>query len=218
MSNQNHELFRRLYLLQEIDVSISVIESGLAILQESQGNRRHFAFMILLSAGLERLMKIVISLQAFKISGRFLSNSDLRNFSHKLSDLRSRVIRECFTAHYFSNPIAQEDLDFLTSDKLLSEILDVLSDFALKDRYIYLNGIDEPEKVGQTPERRWERLKDSTRQGNEDLVVCLEKFVRALARILTSAGLEDTAHVYSPRLHIFLETSTQYSGERKYGI
>lgn len=202
----------------EIDVSISAIESGLAILQESQGSRRYFAFMILLSAGLERLMKIVISLHTFKVSGRFLSNSDLKKLSHKLGDLRTRVISECFTAQYLSKSVAQEDLDFLTKDKLLGEMLDVLSDFAQRDRYIYLNGIDEPEKVGQTPESRWDRLKDSTRQGNEDLVICLEKFVRALARILTLAELEDTAHVSSPALHIFLEISTKHPGERKYGI
>lgn len=218
MTNSNQVYFEQIYLLKEIDISISTIEAGLSILQKSQEVRRYFAFLILLSTGLERLMKIVLSLRAYQVSGSFLSNSELKGFSHRLNDLRNEIINECFTPQYIKDPSAQEDLDFLKNDELLNEMLEILADFAQRDRYIYLDGIDEPKKVGQLPENRWDKLKANISQSNETLVACLERFVRALAKVLVLTELEKDVHVYSPSLHIFLELSTNYLGQRNYEI
>jgi hypothetical protein len=106
MKIKSDKTLSRIYLLMEIDNSIYLVEVALATLQkygESRGG--NFLFMLLMSTGLERLMKIIMNLSEYKESNRFLSSSELKNYGHDLIELRiprwnsiscnSRAITKC---------------------------------------------------------------------------------------------------------------------------
>ena len=95
------DIAQRLYLGQELELSISLIETGLALLQRSRSNNTApFVFLILLSIGIERLMKIILHLHALKTTGSPLPERDLRDFGHAIIRLRQRVVDQCFTLEY----------------------------------------------------------------------------------------------------------------------
>jgi hypothetical protein len=206
----SRDMLQRLYLIQELDVSVLAVEAGLA---ERQGSRpyhpRHFVFLLLLSTGLERLMKIVLQLHALETTGVFLSQRELKEkYGHNLIELRKHVVEKCFTTDYLTRQVAVDDRDFVRDDPLFKDLLQLLSDFAENDRYLYMNGISDPNMGREWPARRWEALESATMPSNERmklyatgeediakgranhaLVVCLERFVRALARLFTLGPL-----------------------------
>jgi hypothetical protein len=200
----------------ELNISIYVIESGLASLQRSEEEYpRHFVFMLLLSTGIERIMKIILSLQQFQIEGYFLSDKEIRRYSHHLIGLRKAIVSKCFTPEYITNPHAKDDLEFLNSDPLLNRVLDIFSDFAGRDRYIYLDGIHAPRDPKELPEGRWDQVISETSLGAVDIVRCLENLVAILGRILVHGALLEDASVFSPPLDIFMQLVGK---SRKYHI
>jgi len=217
MTKLTPEMSSRIYLLLELNVSIQVIETGLAVQQQSQSAER-FVPLLLLSTGLERLMKIILSLHTLKTQGRFLTNQELKDLNHKLIKLRDDIVNGCFSPQYLKGQTGKEDWKFLQDDDLVNRMLRVLSDFAQRDRYAYLDGTANPEGFSQSPERCWDGLTDNSTRSDSSLVICVERLVRALLRLLVENGLEAEAQVHSPRAHIFLEISTKHLGERKYSV
>ncbi len=84
----NDDTLRRLYLMEELDVSVATIETGLAELQRSRPYRtRHFVFLLLLATGVERLMKIVLHLRTLETTGAFLSrDAMIKRYGHDYTE------------------------------------------------------------------------------------------------------------------------------------
>lgn len=234
------DVLQRIYLIQELDVSVLAVGAGLAELQGSRPYRpRHFVFLLLLSTGLERLMKIVLQLHALETTGVFLSRSKLQHeYGHNLIELRDHVVTNCFTADYLKRQVATDDLAFIQSDPILGGMLKLLSDFAKDDRYLYMNGISDPSDpkvTGEWPERRWDDLEGMTmasnermklyttgkedvakRHANRALVACLERFVRALTRLFTLGPLGGQGRLVSSALSDYLFLHDEDLGRKEY--
>ncbi len=95
----NDKELQWMYLDQELEVAVNAIESGLAILQGGNIYRRNeFAFLLLLTTGLERVMKVILHLNSQHTPGTFLSGDEVRRLSHDLVALRDEVILRSTTA------------------------------------------------------------------------------------------------------------------------
>lgn len=239
LSMTTHEdQLKRLYLVQELDLSVNSVKSGLAILQRSRPYKtQHFLFLLVLSTGFERLMKVLLCLRSFNDAGQFLSEKALRKYGHDLMILRDDVYRDCFPEHISLPEVVEEDRDFMLNDPLLNAVLRVLSDFAVRDRYLYMNGINNPVAQGEWLDQRWEeveamtaskeerlrmvtedRLDELKNQAIGSIMVCLERFLRALVRTTTHTGLQGKARSMGTGIWDFLTMQDEQLGQKRYEI
>jgi len=58
-------------------------------------------------------MKIILCLHNVEMHGRFLSESEFKDFGHDLVKLLQSVIDKCFTDNYLKKPVAAKDLYFI---------------------------------------------------------------------------------------------------------
>jgi hypothetical protein len=204
---------RMLSLGHELDTSMELLEAGLGILQHSRMyNARRAIFLQLLSGGIERLLKIILILRSRAVNQRPLTTKELKGLGHNINELHSQVIQQCFTDEYLGRPIAQWDLDFMNNDPMLTEALDILSDFGMFGRYAYMDATSDPAKLGNAPDRRWDSLEmDQIDSGEfhtsddqalkkkmtQPLVTCLERYIRAQTRIMTHAISDESKSMTS---------------------
>ncbi len=233
----NDDTLRRLYLIEELDVSVATIESGLAELQRSRPYRtRHFVFLLLLATGAERLMKIVLHLHALETTGTFLSRDAMKKwYGHDLSRLCGAVVAECYTPEYLARPFARRDRAFLETDPTFRSMLALLSDFAKADRYVYMDGISDPGVTADWPGRRWDEIEVAMMPDGEYIglylsgsegqakshatrarLACLETFVRAQARLFVSGVLGSQARQASPAVSQYFILDDEDLGAKEY--
>lgn len=240
MGSATSEVLKNFNLLRELEIAVSTIKSGLGVLQQSAGGPfpRTFLFMLLLSTGLERLMKVLLCIYSLDEEGKFLEHEVLKfELGHDLLELKARVEEKGFTEEALRRKAMQEDLQFLQEDALLNEIISFLSDFAINDRYLYLDGINDPEANREGLEDRWGEIADMTmtqedrdtlirenrlheylRISTERIVVCLERFLRALARTITLSGLGKEAKSLGTGVWSFLMRRDDQLGKTKYSV
>jgi hypothetical protein len=232
-------LRQRMYLIQELDVAMVTIEAGLTAIQASRPYRpRHSVFLLLLATGIERLMKIVLHVHALETTGAFLTESYMKkHYGHDLVKLCEGVIANCFTQAHLARPVARDDLDFIRHDAIFQPMLTLLADFAKTDRYVYLSGISDPEVTTDWPGRRWEQLERATmppgeymrlviagqehaakQHANRALVACLERFVRAVARLFVTGVLGDQARQVSPAVSHYVMLNDEDLGTKMYSL
>ncbi|MEJ2314198.1 MAG: hypothetical protein P8Y85_05365 [Nitrospirota bacterium] len=234
---------KKLCLTNEINAAINLLKKGLAELQKIDGaNDFYHLPLLLLSSGYERLIKCLLCLAVmddqgniknlpFKISGRE---------GHDLEALLNSLLSICEERRYSSTfPAAKADIDLLTDDVHLREIVVLLSEFAKGDRYYNLDiVIGRSGEKSKDPNRSWDdiekaiihqqpdilrRLNDLTqdidgiyKEINRELVKVLEKFARALSRLFVYADFGDFAKQISPLVHDFLLLDDTSIGTRQY--
>jgi hypothetical protein len=238
MSSDHDEIIRKLHFLQEFQLAVSTIESGFAIIQRGPTGAGHrFLVLLVLSTGLERFMKLLLCLHTFDADGRFLSENELRQLGHDLVRLRDEVVQRCFSHEALSRPAVGEDYQFIQGDEFLDAILQLFSDFAKGDRYIYLRGLNEPQDSGAWLDARWERIEQMTassaeivghmRENTLDtyydraellIIVCLERFLRALARTVTLGSLGAEARSLGNGVWGFLMKRDEDLGRKQYEL
>ncbi|HEY8600037.1 MAG TPA: hypothetical protein VIL85_16490 [Thermomicrobiales bacterium] len=129
---------------QELVAAISTVEPGLAILQNNRLYRRNeFPVMLLLSTGIERILKVVLHLATYHTAGQF----GRIEFTHNLIALRSQVLVRVFTSEYLWKPNMHADRDYLANDELLGVMIEVLAIFAdarRGSRYVHMDSIADP--------------------------------------------------------------------------
>ena len=235
-SSQN-AIRQQVALLQELEISIFSIETGLAILRKNRPyapKPHYFAWLLLLATGFERLMKVIICIQAFEAHGKFPSKTFLaRTISHDLLALRNEIVNRCFTSSYLQNrSFAQQDYDFITNNELTEMLLSLLNDFAKSDRYIFMDSIIDPRIGREWPKLRWEELErialsdsvyfgliqkgelqDLRIRANIELTACIEKFVRALTRLFVFGELGSLARSNSITVWKFMHLEDDNLGK-----
>jgi hypothetical protein len=152
---------QKLSLIQESEIALYSIEAGLTALEKNRpyaSKPYYFTWLLLLSVGIERLMKVIICLREFEVNNKFPTKKSLKNVSHNINKLFESVLRECFTTDYLKKSFAQADYDILKNDVLMIKLLELLSDFAIQDRYIFMDKISEPGIDREWPKNRWEEL------------------------------------------------------------
>lgn len=209
-----------LCLLEELETSCKLLKAGLGGLQEiDMGNDFYHLPHQLMASGFERFMKCYIALV---YEGRNCSYPDVKYMKQLGHDLEALIKKIC-TDFYGgkTRPFVQKDLDFIMTDPIFQECIRILSLFGRKGRYYNLDvvagGTDNP----INPEEEWECLEARIEDGtpflddpeslyrdyyprvHSQLIVKLERFIRAIARQFTIGGhadqhgrLQQTSAVY----------------------
>ncbi len=231
---------RAVALGDEVLTSIRLIEHGLAAVQRlGAANDFYYAPLLLLSTGLERLMKCVVCLRALEAGGQYPTRSKLKRFSHDLAALRDAVVRSCFDDAYCSRQAAAADAGYLTDDARGRRFLEMLSTFAQAARYHNLDTVCGEAPDVATPDHAWaalemEILKDypdllaSLRSGgplgevysriNTELVGHVERTARALCRLFTLGPLGERGQMLTGYIGPFLFLQDRDLGTRAYPL
>ena len=156
---------------------------------------------------------------------------------HDIDYLLRRLLSVCEQKNYSSKfPAAKVDIDFISKDKDLREIISLLSDFAQGGRYynldMVLNGTSKykdpaegRDKIVNTIIQRREYLLKELYNGdsdyfykeiNRELIITLEKFARSLARLFTLSDFGDFAKRASPLVFDYLMLMDKDLGTREY--
>jgi hypothetical protein len=216
-----------LHLQEEVRTSIRLVERGLAELQSiDEVNDQYFPAALLLSTGLERLMKCILCYRSKVVSGRYPSPSEIKAFGHDLERLRDRVATACFDESYRQGrQVADADASFLASDMHVRALLTALTRFAKSGRYFNLDVVLGQPPAMEAPEREWQRIETTLALERPDLqkligepgagrelhailigelVGRIERFTRALCRLFTLGPLGPEARVCTPYVTPFL--------------
>lgn len=216
-----------LHLQEEVRTSVRLVERGLAELQSiDEVNDQYFPAALLLSTGLERLMKCILCYRSRVVSGRYPSPSEIKAFGHDLERLRDGVATGCFDESYRQGrQVADADASFLASDTHLRALLTALTRFATSGRYYSLDVVLGRPPAMEAPELEWQRIETALvlerpnlkkmigepGAGRElytslvgELVGRIERFTRALCRLFTLGPLGPEARVCTPYIAPFL--------------
>jgi hypothetical protein len=233
----------KICLIRETEASIRLLKRGMSDLQNTSiPSEFYHISLLLLSNGYERLIKCLLCLALMDDNGQFEEEPYKKSGrkGHDLIYLLDRLLLICEKEKYSSKfPAAKKDIDFLNKDKNLRKIISLLSDFGQGARYynldIVLEGtssyedpsivIDKIERnIIQTREDLLERyarcnIKDANYASKEitrTLIIILEKFARALARLFTLAEFGDLAMQISPAVYNYLMLMDKDLGKRNY--
>jgi hypothetical protein len=235
------EARRQIAILREAEQAADIIRSGLAIYQLSHiGDEDHVVFLTLFASGFERFMKVLLLLRALEVDKNPLTNKDLKNLGHDLVKLKDNVVAKCYTPAYLARPIAAQDLTFIQSDAGFILLLNILNDFANaahpSGRYNFINIATDPvNTTDEWPERRWKDELESRAGTAVDyltdpvgakaravayVVGLIEKFARALYRILVFSGQGSVAASISTSIHFesLKRIDDTNLGKRKYTV
>lgn len=205
-------------LSKEVETSMKLLKKGMGDLQKiSFSNDFYHAPILLLSSGFERLIKCLLCLAFMDELGEFEKRPYKKSKGHEFDYLLGRLLSVCAEKNYSS-----ADIDFLKNDKDLIEIISCLSDFAQGGRYYNLDIVVEGESCHKDPDEAWEEIEkmvlklptreDTLKKLNEDdlddlgeykeinlrLIMILERFARALARLFALADFGDFTKQVSP--------------------
>jgi hypothetical protein len=215
--------------------AIRLIERGLGELQLiDMGNDFYHPAFLLLSSGLERLMKCIICFRALERDGTFPSRRELKKHRHNLEDLLEEVMERC-SKRENGRPPVEADAAYLESDKNLRRIVRILSRFGESARYHNLDVIAGGDPRTESPDDEWAQIESeivlerpdllealSTPTApvygaiNRELVGRIERAVRALCRIFTLGPLGKEGGATTAVIIPFLFMSDEEIGERDY--
>ncbi len=220
---------RHIALLAEVETSVKLIKYGLKEIQNLSGaNVFYYIPLFMLANGFERFMKSILCLNYYENNKTFPSRSIFKNGStgHNLKILLNQILDECFDDNYQSGiPAANIDFNFIQTNSKIKILLNILSDFAETDRYYNLNVVLGCVKHSKNPEVEFEKLKlfiidqnpiikklisdqIKAKEGYEllykNLIIYIERFMRALSRLFTLGNLGSEAKSCSVYLNHFL--------------
>ncbi|WP_341327540.1 hypothetical protein [Methylotuvimicrobium sp. KM2] len=229
---------QQISIIQELELSIETIKSALSIIQKIEHQKTpSFLIFLLLSTGIERLFKIIIGMRLLSDGKQFPTEEELkRKYGHDLSKLKRKLLALC-VAKPPSVPVSKEDKDFLENDVVLNELLAHLSEFALKDRYVYMNRIANEESTGKWLSHRWDEIESKivpqkqaiemilNNKQNEyksiialQLVITVERLLGAVCRMVTLGKMDGDSNSAATLLYDFLFLKESDLGKRNYDL
>ncbi len=231
---------RKICLLNEVDTSIKLLKKGMSDLQNISGkNDFYHTPILMLSGGYERLIKCLLCLALMDDNMNFREQpfETTERKGHNLDYLLDRLLLICGQKNYSSKfPAAEKDIEFLNKDEYLRKIISLLSDFAQGGRYYNLDMVLKGNSRYDDPIKGWSRIESTILQKrkdlvqkmndndlgnvyeeiNRELVIVLEKFARALARLFTLADFGSFAKQVSPLVYDYLTIMDKELGMKKY--
>lgn len=189
-------------ILEELDTSSKLIKLGLGELQNIDlNNDFYFLPFQLISQGFERFLKSYICLAYYDLNKKYPDFRYLKNLGHDL-ELLLKEILDKYVKDYQRDQF-QEDFKFLQSDKDLSEMLFILSEFGKKARYHNFDLITDNKEIGINAKTAWTKFEDRIIRKDKNwfkklndfdkqheiyesvslyIIVILEKFISSLSR------------------------------------
>jgi hypothetical protein len=220
---------QELTLIQETETSVFLIHEGLLALNRLSGaNDFYHRPLGLLAQGFERLMKVIICLDRLESQGTLPTPKEMRKYGHNLIAVADATVGFSERTGYIdSRPEARLDIDFMTNDQQLRELLSVLTDFGKWGRYYNLDTLlnrtghvparDDPAASFQRIEslilgRHPDWIAKMKGRGFEDaysgikaeLTATLQRFARALCRMFTLGPLGDRGRRLQAVIRVFL--------------
>jgi len=218
---------------EELLSAMRLLKTGLRELNRINSRTDFYHIpLLLLSSGLERLMKVAICCHYLETTDKFPDRSVFskkqRNIkpTHDLIWLLDKITQQCFSSEYLSQiPAAQNDIKFLQTDQKLRKIIQILSDFGKSARYYNLNVVLGDVDPGPSPDDEWQKLEMEVLKGdpfwkeniadpkqsnaiycriNKELTIQCERLTRSLSRLFTIGGLGALAKQISSHTHHFL--------------
>ena len=125
------EMARNLCLHEELQTSLELLKSGFGHLQEIDMGRTFYHLPHqLMASGFERLMKCYISLVYKGRHGSFPDVSTRKSLGHNLVSLLNKIRTDWYGGTH--RPLLEQDLEFITNDKIVNECIRILSHFGQK--------------------------------------------------------------------------------------
>ena len=234
------KILKDLYLYDELQTSAKLIELGFGEFQNLDlGNDFYYLPFQLLSSGFERLMKCHICLGYHEQHNTYPDNKYLKSCGgkggHDLLELRKAILSMYFAIHNI--PVLHEDLDLLTNDKDLDQLIYLLSEFGKYARYYNLDIITSAAKPSINVKQLWEEYEGNLVTSNpkilqklgdfeageevldytkRQILIKLETFARAICRQFTIGRLGKKALQYSGSLYSFILIKDEDLGNRNY--
>ena len=232
---------KQMYIEEELRISISLLKCGLRELTRVNvaGDSKDLP-LLLISFGLERLMKTIICCHHLESRGKFPDQQFFteKGQGHDLSHWLKKITKDCFSKVYLERiPVAKDDRNYLKLDPHLRGIIQILSDFGDGARYFNLNevigqsnkkssSVDELNKLElsilqEDPE--WEKKIRDPKQANllyqrtkTEITIHIERITRSLCRLLTIGKLGELAIQISPHSSHFLNLRDNQLGQTNY--
>jgi len=230
-------LTKNLALIEELRNSINLIKLGLGEFQnlDFANDFYHLPFQ-LLSSGFERLMKCHICLGHIEIH-KVYPNPKLfkANLKHDLIKIKQYIIDNHFSTRDI--PALEDDLKYISQDRDLHVLIELLSEFGKFSRYYNLDVVTGEYKPSINVEKLWQefetklllRDRDLTKKLNKFekqaeildsinrlIIIKLERFSRAISRQFTLGKLGQLAQQYSSMVFPFLMLQDSELGKTDY--
>lgn len=227
-----------LHLINELQSSVKLIELGFGELQNlNLANDFYYLPFQLLSSGFERLMKCHICLGYHEQNGAYPSNKYLKGCGgkggHDLLELKKTILSSYF------RPILHEDLDLLTNDNDLENLIHMLSEFGKYARYYNLDVVTSAEKPSINVQQLWREYENNLITSNSkilvklgncevaeevsdyinrQIIIKLEKFAQIICQQFMLGKLGKKALQYSTALCDFILLKDEDLGNRNYRL
>lgn len=240
---EGKEIVRSLHLGQEVNVAVGLLEQGLAAVQGDigrAGSMDHLQ-LVLLSTGLERLLKCILAYHIRETQGRFPRGGEIRK-THDVESLLDEVLDRVFSSDYLAKPAARADCEFLRNDPRLRALVRALKQFAEPlGRYWNLNAAMGADVSSTPPQDAWkdvemqvmdeEGLGETFAALNEDdvlginavfaqlanaIVAILERCFRALCTLFVLGALGYDGTTVAPLVQDFVVIRDEDLGARRY--
>ncbi len=214
-----------LALNEELQTSINLIKLGLGEYQNlDMANDFYYLPFQLISSGFERLMKCHICLGHLEVHKSYPDPKLFKNIlKHDLLKIKKHILNNYYKTKNI--PVLKADLEYLTNDKELHDIMELLSEFGKFARYYNLDVITGENNPSIDVKAMWEEFETSLLLQDKELIknfndyekqkdvmdtiartiiIKLERFVRAISRQFTLGDLGKLALQFSPAVYPFL--------------
>lgn len=231
----NEETRKKLALDNELRTSIKLIKLGFGEYQNlNTENDFYFLPFQLLSSGFERLLKCHICLGHLEKEGSYPEAKLIsKKLGHDLLKLKKHIIENHFNTQNISK--LYNDLEYL-KDRELEKLLSLLSEFGKYARYYNLDIVTGAAKPSENTKLLWEDYEtelmkklnlisklESNEQANEavhivtrEIIIKLERFVRAITRQFTLGRLGQQARMLHPHVSEFIQLRDEEFGNTNY--
>lgn len=168
MQSLRKETVKHVALFEEIETSSKLIILGFGELQNlDQTNDFYFLPFQLLSQGFERVMKSHICLGYLNIYRKYPESKYIKNLGHDLLKLRNEIIEKYFKT---DRPILKSDLEFLSHNSELIELLSIISEFGKMARYYNFDIITGSVDLPINAKEKWEKFESKILTSNNSMM------------------------------------------------
>jgi len=235
-----NETYRKILIVFELERAIKYLRLGLAEVQKiTTTNDFYDPVFIYLSGGLERLFKTMLCLNYLETQGRLPNPNEIwkNTNGHDLLYLKTKVEQFCVE---IKRPFASNDFEIIVNDVFINKICKTLSEFGRRSRYFNLDAILGVEQ-GFDSKNTWEKLETEISIGiygkekfyqllsdpkqldkiyfdsNKEIVIRLEKFIRALTRQFIFGNFYKDSKTFVFQIDDFTDIEDKQLGMTDYG-
>lgn len=224
---------------QEVEASFKFIESGLLNLKAQKfAVLNNHVTLQLLAAGFERLLKIILLLKEKHQNGDFpeleLAKKQFNKYNggHGIGKMLIELVEYSEGLKEMKDiPMIQDDLAFLKDDSKFATLIEIITEFAISQRYFYIDAIvlnkDNP---ASNPFERFTSFiysfnksidtdhlsyEEEDQLAIKNAIICIEKGVRAISRFFTH-GFGSLGRQYYGDFSSFILLKEKDLGSLKY--